>query len=254
MFLLHRVNPSLRPGCQSRFALPRRQSLCRLPDFPADAQATRSLQSDSSAQDGSSEYSKERRTPTNRCLGQIPIIVDSDFRAPRGCACALLGSWRAIRRPRNRRILFWPGNHPPPTRNWQWPLRIATHSHRKPAIYKRINRPDVPASAGAGDSGVTEQRFNLHAQATIVAQGDPPFAADYSGPNSLNPAGERQQTLSADLFVGLRLWQVAAGTACRRPDVGRLRSLSQTFGIEDFPNGDAYKAGTEIPDFMLGCI
>ena len=27
--------------------------------------------------------------------------------------------------------------------------------------------------------------------------------------------------------------------------------LSKTFGIEDFPNGDAYKAGTEIPDFMV---
>ncbi len=25
--------------------------------------------------------------------------------------------------------------------------------------------------------------------------------------------------------------------------------LSQTFGIEDFPNGDGYKAGTTIPDF-----
>ena len=27
--------------------------------------------------------------------------------------------------------------------------------------------------------------------------------------------------------------------------------LSRTFGIEGFPNGDGYKAGTEIPDFMF---
>ena len=27
--------------------------------------------------------------------------------------------------------------------------------------------------------------------------------------------------------------------------------LSDTFGIEAFPSGDAFKAGTEIPDFML---
>ena len=27
--------------------------------------------------------------------------------------------------------------------------------------------------------------------------------------------------------------------------------LTQTFGIEDFPNGDAYKAGTVFPDFMV---
>jgi high affinity Mn2+ porin len=27
--------------------------------------------------------------------------------------------------------------------------------------------------------------------------------------------------------------------------------LSQTFGIEAYPNGDAYKAGTETPNFTF---
>jgi high affinity Mn2+ porin len=94
-----------------------------------------------------------------------------------------------------------------------------------------------------------EQRFNVHAQTTVVAQGDPPFAADYSGPNSLNPAGERQMTLSADLFVGLRLWQGAEIHADALMWDGH--GLSDTFGVEDFPNADAYKAGTDITDFML---
>ena len=93
------------------------------------------------------------------------------------------------------------------------------------------------------------QRWNFHAQTTVVAQGDPGFPAKYSGPNSLNSAGERQGTLTADLFAGMPLWQrrrVSRGFA----DVAGLRP-EQTFGLEAFPNGDAYKAGTEIPDFMV---
>ena len=109
--------------------------------------------------------------------------------------------------------------------------------------------PDATPLVGAGDKEATEQCFNLHAQATIVAQGDPPFAADYSGPNSLNAAGEREQTLAADLFVGLRLWHGAELHADALMWEGF--GLSQTFGIEAFPNADAYKAGTEIPDFMF---
>jgi high affinity Mn2+ porin len=101
------------------------------------------------------------------------------------------------------------------------------------------------------DDGATAepQSFNFHAQATTVAQGDLPFSAKYSGPNSLNSAGERQETLTADLFAGVRLWSGA------EMHVDALMwqgfGLSQTFGIEAFPSADAYKAGTEIPDFMV---
>jgi high affinity Mn2+ porin len=90
--------------------------------------------------------------------------------------------------------------------------------------------------------------WNFHAQTTVVLQGDSGFPAQYSGPNSLNPAGERQQTLSADLFAGLRLWHGAELHADLLMWQGF--GLSQTFGIEAFPNGDAYKAGTETADVM----
>lgn len=99
------------------------------------------------------------------------------------------------------------------------------------------------------ENGAKEQNFNLHAQTTAVAQGDPAFAARYSGPNSLNSAGERQETLNADLFVGMRLWHGAELHADALMWEGF--GLSQTYGIEDFPNADAYKAGTQIPDFMF---
>jgi high affinity Mn2+ porin len=93
------------------------------------------------------------------------------------------------------------------------------------------------------------QCWNFHAQTTTVAQGDPGFPARYSGPNSLNSEGERQETLTADLFIGARLWTGA------ELHVDALMwqgfGLSDTFGIEAFPNGDAFKAGTTIPDFSF---
>ncbi len=95
---------------------------------------------------------------------------------------------------------------------------------------------------------VKVQNFNFHAQTTFVAQGDPGFPAQYSGPNSLNSAGERQSTVTADLYAGLRLWRGAEVHADFLAWEGY--GLSQTFGIEDFTNGDAYKAGTTFPDFM----
>ncbi|MGD0899402.1 MAG: carbohydrate porin [Thermoguttaceae bacterium] len=91
--------------------------------------------------------------------------------------------------------------------------------------------------------------WNLHAQTTVVAQGDPGFPAKYSGPNSLNRLGERQETLSADLFVGRRLWCGAEMHADALMWQGF--GLTHTFGIEAFPDADAYKAGTIIPDFMF---
>lgn len=93
------------------------------------------------------------------------------------------------------------------------------------------------------------QGWNFHAQTTVVVQGDPGFPARYSGPNSLNSAGERQQTLTADLFVGAPLWCGAEMhlDALMWQGFG----LTQTFGLEAFPNGDGFKAGTTIPDFMV---
>ena len=99
------------------------------------------------------------------------------------------------------------------------------------------------------ENPATPQCCNLHAQTTVVAQGDPGFPAKYSGPNSLNSAGERQETLAADLFAGVRLWDGAEMHADALMWQGF--GLSDTFGIEAFSNGDAYKAGTNIPDFML---
>ena len=114
---------------------------------------------------------------------------------------------------------------------------------------KEKDKEDDKDKKDKEDENATPQQSNFHAQATTVAQGDPGFPAKYSGPNSLNSAGERQETLSADLFAGVRLWSGAKMHADALMWQGF--GLSDTFGIEAFPSGDAYKAGTEIPDFML---
>jgi high affinity Mn2+ porin len=93
------------------------------------------------------------------------------------------------------------------------------------------------------------QTWNWHVQNTDIEQGDWGFPARHSGPNSLKSKGQQQET-------------VTLGLVCRRAVMARRRGprgridvagfgLSKTFGIEAFPNSDAYKLGTEIPYLMF---
>jgi len=86
-------------------------------------------------------------------------------------------------------------------------------------------------------------------QNTYVVQGDPGFSAKYSGPQSLNSEGEVRETITFDLFAGVRLWPGAEGHMDFLMWQGF--GLSKTLGVEGFPNGDAYKAGTQSPNFTF---
>ena len=92
-------------------------------------------------------------------------------------------------------------------------------------------------------------RFNFHVQNTFIGQGDPGFPAKYSGWNSLNSNGEIQETATLSFFAGVRLWPGAE--AHMEFLTWQGFGLTQTFGIEAFPNGDAYKAGTAFPNFTF---
>jgi high affinity Mn2+ porin len=94
-----------------------------------------------------------------------------------------------------------------------------------------------------------EQLWNFHMQNTDIVQADPGFHAKYSGVNSLKSKGELQETVTLDLFGGVRLWHGAEIHADGLMWQGF--GLSKSFGIEDFPNGDAFKAGTEVPNFSF---
>jgi high affinity Mn2+ porin len=119
-------------------------------------------------------------------------------------------------------------------------------------IYKTAELIIAILLLGAGialGDGDVEQNWNLHVQNTDIVQGDPSFPADYSGPNSLNSNGEVQETVTLDVFGGVRLWPGAEAHVDALMWQGF--GLSQTFGIEDFPNGDAYKSGTYVPNGTL---
>ena len=89
--------------------------------------------------------------------------------------------------------------------------------------------------------------WNFHAQTTVIDDFQPGFGAQYSGPNSLGTARDREGTITADLFLGAPLWQGAEFHADLLMWQGF--GLSNSFGLEAFPNADAYKAGSETPRF-----
>jgi high affinity Mn2+ porin len=91
--------------------------------------------------------------------------------------------------------------------------------------------------------------WNFHAQTTMIEDFQPGFGALYSGPNSLGTARDREGTITADLFLGAPLWQGAEFHADFLMWQGF--GLSNSFGLEAFPNADAYKAGSETPRFMF---
>ena len=96
------------------------------------------------------------------------------------------------------------------------------------------------------------QIWNFHMQTTTTVQGYPSFSARYSGPNSLPTGGEVRETVSLDLFSGFRLWTGAE----LHVDVLTFQGfgLDNTLGIDDFPNGEAYKIGTHSPRANLARV
>jgi high affinity Mn2+ porin len=61
-------------------------------------------------------------------------------------------------------------------------------------------------------SAVTDtesDRWEIHGQSTFLPQGYPAFRAPYSGPNSLAPAPQLQETWSNSLYLNARLWNGA---------------------------------------------
>jgi len=107
-------------------------------------------------------------------------------------------------------------------------------------------------SAGAEPTGSfadTSQSWNWHVQNTDIVQADPGFSAAYSGPNSLNPKGEVKETMSFDLYAGARLWRGAEAHVDGLAWQGF--GLSNTEGVEGFPNGEAFRLGRHPPGAIV---
>jgi high affinity Mn2+ porin len=94
-----------------------------------------------------------------------------------------------------------------------------------------------------------EQYWNWHAQNTDIVQYHPAFPASYSGPNSLSSSPEVKETVSLDLYAGARLWRGAEAHIDGLAWQGF--GLSKTLGVEGFPNGEAFRLGTDVPNVTI---
>ncbi len=103
----------------------------------------------------------------------------------------------------------------------------------------------VSAAAFAAE----DEDWAVHGQATAVVQWHPAFSADYSGPRSLDPKDQGNETADATLSAGTRLWGGAEAWADVELDQGF--GLSNTVGVAGFTSGEAYKVGEHRPYFRL---
>jgi high affinity Mn2+ porin len=90
-------------------------------------------------------------------------------------------------------------------------------------------------------------RWEIHGQSTFLPQGYPAFHAPYSGPNSLTPASQLQETWSNSLYLNVRLWQ--GGAIYYNPELLQGFGLNNTTGAGGFPSGEAQKSGFPYPHY-----
>jgi high affinity Mn2+ porin len=137
------------------------------------------------------------------------------------------------------------------------PLPAATQSlppsAQDPATSPAHNTPSVIDDSAEG----APQIYNLHAQYTFTGMGYPGFSAEYSNPaymvygtgSSLPTQGQARETESADAFFGYRL---AANTEFHLDTLfWQGYGLNNSYGMDDFPDGEAFKVGVRYPHFDL---
>src|SRR5580658_5827927 len=112
-----------------------------------------------------------------------------------------------------------------------------------------LSTNSVPVPAVEPASSNSQQNWNWHIQNTDIVEGYPAFPAKYSGPNSLPDGGETRETVSLDLYAGVRLWQGAEAHIDGLMWQGF--GLDDTLGVDGFPNGDGARLGTTDPNLNI---
>ena len=117
------------------------------------------------------------------------------------------------------------------------------------------------AAQDASPSPAAPQRWNLYLQATSIGQYHGSFDSPYSGRFSLASHPEAEVSLTATLFLGLRVARDT--TVYIDPEIAGGRGFSAVNGIANFPNGEMPRVATATPkpylarfyitqDFALG--
>ena len=127
-----------------------------------------------------------------------------------------------------------------------------------------VPTPQTPATSPAhntpsatDESGGPPQKYNLHAQYTFTGMTYPSFSAQYSNPaylvygtgSSLPTQAQARETQSVDGYFGYRLF---SNTEFHFDAlVWQGYGLNNTYGIGDFPDGEAFKVGVRYPHFAV---
>jgi high affinity Mn2+ porin len=113
------------------------------------------------------------------------------------------------------------------------------------ASTQAIELATQPATAAAPGGDI--EKYNVHAQATIITQWHDVFPAQYTGPHSLLTDESAKTSVTATLFMGLRMpWE--GGAIYFDPEVAGGEGFSNVEGIASFPNGDISHVGTPDPE------
>lgn len=111
-------------------------------------------------------------------------------------------------------------------------------------------QPAVPSSDPATDDGdVTTERWALHAQSTVIEQGELGFVSPYRGENSLDPSPRGREAVNATLFAGGSPW--AGAQIWANPEFEQGAALSDSRGVAGYLNAEAPRGGSSAPVVRL---
>ena len=91
--------------------------------------------------------------------------------------------------------------------------------------------------------------YNLHFQSTYIYQYQPPFSAKYSSINSLKTAEDKENSITATLYLGIKLWRGAE--VYINPEVAGGSGLSGAYGLAASSNGETFRIGDPAPTLYL---
>lgn len=106
----------------------------------------------------------------------------------------------------------------------------------------------IKVSAQQTDT-LKDERFSVHAQATVITQYKPSFSAKYSGQNSLITDEETRRSITSTMFLGARLWKGAS--VFINPEIAAGSGLSGSLGVGASTNGETYRIDNPAPAFEL---
>ena len=89
------------------------------------------------------------------------------------------------------------------------------------------------------------QRLNIHFQTTYIYQIKPSFNSPYEGINSLTGKPEKENSITATLYVGARLWKDAE--VYINPEIAGGSGLSGATGMAGSSNGETFRVGDPSP-------